>query len=52
MTTIGWQLGTAGASELTDSMVLPAGSRIASGDKAAAQVAPQIMFLLREDLEP
>lgn len=50
-TTIGWQLGTAGASELTDSMVLPAGSTIASGDQAVAHVAPQIMFLLREDLE-
>jgi 2-oxo-3-hexenedioate decarboxylase len=49
-TTIGWQLGAAGASELTDLMVLPADSTLASGDEAVPQVAPQIMFLLREDL--
>ena len=53
MTLIGWQLGADGmaAAELTASMVLPAGSTVASSGEAVPQVAPQIMFLLREDLE-
>ena len=51
MTTIGWQLRADGAAELTDSMVLPAGATLASGDTVVSLVAPQIMFLLREDLE-
>jgi len=49
-TTIGWQLGATGAAELTDSMVLPADSTLASGETVVPRVAPQIMFLLREDL--
>ncbi|TMK43706.1 MAG: hypothetical protein E6G66_14990 [Actinobacteria bacterium] len=48
MTTVGWQLGAAGAGELSDAMVLPAGTTITGGD--TVKVAPQIMFLLREDI--
>jgi 2-oxo-3-hexenedioate decarboxylase len=50
-TSIGWQLGEAGATELTDSMVLTTGSTLASSDAPVPQVAPQIMFLLKDDIE-
>jgi 2-keto-4-pentenoate hydratase len=50
-TVIGWQLGAAGAGELTDSMVLAAGAVLAAADAGRPRVAPQVMFLLREDIE-
>jgi 2-keto-4-pentenoate hydratase len=49
-TSIGWQLSETGAIELTESMVLTTGSTLASSDTPVPQVAPQIMFLLREDI--
>lgn len=51
MTVIGWQLEPAGARELTDAMVLPAGATVAGDDPVRAKVAPQIMFLLRENVK-
>jgi 2-keto-4-pentenoate hydratase len=52
MTTIGWQLSATGAAaELTDTMVLPAGAAAEGASAGGRRVAPQIMFLLREDLE-
>jgi 2-oxo-3-hexenedioate decarboxylase len=66
-TSIGWQLSATGATELTDTMVLPAGAVLPAvppvrdaaerpsvteerdGDRP--RVAPQVMFLLKEDVE-
>jgi 2-oxo-3-hexenedioate decarboxylase len=51
VTTIGWQLGRPdGVTELTDAMVLPAGAAL-TPDATRSKVAPQLMFLLREDIE-
>ncbi|HEY4409687.1 MAG TPA: hypothetical protein VGO87_07380 [Acidimicrobiia bacterium] len=50
MTVIGWQLGPAGAAEVTDTMVLPAAATLPFDAAAPIRVAPQIVFLLREDL--
>ena len=47
---LGWQLGPSGAVGITDTMVLPPTATLPFDGDAPARVAPQVVFLLREDL--
>ena len=48
-TVLGWQLGPA-AAEVTDTMILPAAATLPFDGEAPIRVAPEVVFLLREDL--